>query len=263
MKTITQLTSLAFCTTFLFGCLGSNGSNVSSSLKMQLANNTTSLKASGAYSAATSPLTFGDDATTFTITDARMNIRDIRFDTSNVDGVVGTTQTITGPYVMDLLSGTSLPNDIVFDLPTGNYQRVDIRLDESNIGDGLVAADDALLGKALIISGTHDYNGVVDGTFTMTVQISEDIRFEPTNGFAVDTETGANVTLTYKVTDWLEDANNPGTKIDLSSCILANGLMDNTNHISLTEGTQCAGITESIGNIIKDNMKNKYDMSNG
>ena len=261
MKTITQLSTLAFCSTFLFGCLNNDASSVNSSLNMQLANNTTSLKASGAFSAATAPLTFSDDQTTFTITDARMNIRDIRFDTSNVDGVVGTTQTVAGPYVMNLLTGTALPNNIVFDLPTGNYQRVDIRLDESNIEDGLLAPDDALLGKALIVSGTHDYTGVADGTFTMTIQISEDIRFEPTNGFAVDADTGANVTLTYKVTDWLEDANT-GTKINLTACIFENGLMDNTNHISLTESTQCTGITESIGNIIKENMKNKYDMSN-
>lgn len=261
MKAFTQYTTAILCLTLLIGCKESEETAASSSLNMQLANNSTSLKASGAYSAATAPVTFDDNTTTFTITEARMNIRDIRFDTSNTD-IAGTTYTVAGPYVMDLLSGTASPNNIVFDLPTGNYQRVDIRLDEANIEDGLLAADDALLGNALIIKGTHNYNSVPDGTFTLTVKVSEDIRFEPTNGFAVDTTTGANITLTYKVTDWLEVPGNPGTKIDLTSCVAANNLMDVSNHIALTEGTQCAGIQESIGNLIKTNMKNKYDMSN-
>ena len=263
MKTITQLTTLALCTTFLFGCKATDDATSgsgNSSLKMELANNVVTQKASGGFSAATAPLTFSDSATTFTITEARMHVRDIRFDTSSTD-LPGTAHTVAGPYIMDLLAGTAYPNNIEFDLPTGNYQRVDIRLDESNIEDGLLTAEDPLLGKALVVSGTHDYNGVADGTFTMTIKISEDIRFEPTNGFAVDTETGANVTLTYKVTDWLEDPNTL-LKIDLSSCIASQGLMDNVNHIALTEGTQCEGITESIGNIVKENMKNKYDMSN-
>jgi hypothetical protein len=211
-------------------------------------------------SRAADPITFTDGATTFTITEARMNIRDIRFDTSDTD-LVGERYTIAGPYIMNLMDGTALPNNIVFDAPAGEYKRVDIRLDEANIEDGILVEGDELLQNALIIKGTHDYNGVTDGTFSLIVKVSEDIRFQPTNGIIVATDAGTDVTLNYTVTDWLEDPNNVGTKIDLSSCIAAKNLMDASNHIALTEGTQCEGITESIGNIIKENMKSKYDVS--
>ena len=67
--------------------------------------------------------------------------------------------------------------------------------------------------------------------------------------------------LNYSVTDWLENPASPGTMIDLNACIAADQLMDNQNHIALDQGTQCAGISESVGNLIKENMKNKYDFS--
>ena len=118
MKAFTQYTTVILCATLLIGCKNSEETAANSSLNMQLANNSTSLKASGAYSAAIAPVTFNDNTTTFTITEARMHVRDIIFDTSNTD-VVGATSTVNGPYVMDLLSGTASPSNVAFDLPTG------------------------------------------------------------------------------------------------------------------------------------------------
>lgn len=255
------LSVVGLSATILAGC-AENAGTATSSLSMVVSNGTVAAKPSVAgVTAQATPVTFSDGTTTFTITEARMNIRDIRFDTSTSDTVVGETYTIAGPYVMNLLDGTALPADIVFTAPAGNYQRVDIRLDEANIEDALLAQTDELLTNALIIKGTHDYNGVTDGTFTITVKVTEDIRFEPVNGIVVDTDAGANIVLSYNVTDWLENPDAPGTMIDLSSCIAADGLMDAQNHIALNEGTQCAGIAASIGNLVKDNMKNKYDFS--
>ena len=129
-----------------------------------------------------------------------------------------------------------------------------------DVQDGVVADTDELFtagstNNALLIKGTHDY--VAGGTFTISVKVSEDIRFQPTNGLVVDTDTGANIVLNYNVTDWLEDPLNPGTKVDLGACVA--GLIDGANHVAMTEGTDCGFAAGSIGNIIKDNMKNKYD----
>lgn len=246
----------------LAGCADNTGT-ATSSLSMVVSNGAVVAKPMvvGVSAAPASPVTFSDGTTTFTITEARMNIRDIRFDTINSDTVTGDRYTIAGPYVMNLLDGTALPANISFAAPAGNYQRVDIRLDESNIEDGILADTDELLTNAFIIKGTHDYNGVTDGTFTLVVKVTEDIRFEPTNGIVIDTDAGADVVLNYNVTDWLEDPAALGTMIDLTSCIAANGLMDAQNHIALDEATQCSGISASVGNLIKDNMKNKYDFS--
>lgn len=234
-----------------------NTSTVQSSIGMILKNTSASTKPG---SRAVGDLTFSDGTTTFTITEARLNIRDIVLDTSNTT-VAGSPYTIDGPYVMNLIDGTAAPANIVFDAPAGEYKRMDVRIDESNIEDGLLTDGDALLGNALIVKGTHDYNGVADGTFTLTVKVSEDIRFEPTNGIVVATDAGTDITLNLSVSDWLEDPLNAGTKIDLTSCVAAKNLMDSSDHIALNEGTQCEGITESIGNIIKENMKNKYEFS--
>ncbi|MDH5694089.1 MAG: hypothetical protein OEZ47_13395, partial [Gammaproteobacteria bacterium] len=124
----------------------------------------------------------------------------------------------------------------------------------------LLLAGDTLLGNALVVTGTHTLDP--QGTFTLTVRVTEDIRFEPVGGFIVDSAVGANVQLVYNVTDWLENPDSLGTPVDLTTCITTNTLMDAvTKHIALNEGTQC-GQSKSIGNIIKDNMKNKYDVSN-
>lgn len=249
----------------LVGCLQDSGSNDksnsdNSSLKMQLAN-TPLGGAASLYTAVGDVLVFSDGATTFTITEARMNIRDIRFDTSSTETADVATE-VNGPYIMDLVNGSALPQDITFDLPNGNYPRVDIRLDEANIEDGMLDEGDELLGNALVVKGTHNYLGVTDGTFTLTLKVSEDIRFEPVGGFVVDADAGADITLTYEVTDWLEDPAAPGTKVNLTACILADGLMDElTHHVAMDQNTQCTGITESIGNLIKENMKTKYDAS--
>lgn len=271
MKTnMTLITTLGLSTLALAGCFGGgdeNNGSATSHLSMLVQNNAGLNKpvVAGVSSAAVAPIQFSDNVTTFTITEARMHVRDIRFDTSTSDLVAGETYTVTGPFVMDLLDGSALPSDIAFSAPEGNYQRVDIRVDEANPGDGIVADTDELVGNALIIKGTHNYNsGANAGTFTITVKVTEDIRLEPTNGIIIDSDTGANVVLNYRVTDWLEDSANPGAMIDVTSCIAdpQMALIDSNNHITLDEGTQCPGITESIGNLIKDNMKNKYDFSN-
>lgn len=257
MKTIKHMTISVCCAALLSACGPEDAANTGSSLSMRVGTNSSTVsKPMGVHYAASAPLAFSDGTTTFTITEARMNVRDIR-----VTSDAANTVTVAGPYIMDLVTGSALPQNVVFDLPTGNYTRVDIRLDESNIEDSLLSTTDALLTNALIIKGTHNYNNVTDGTFSITVKVSEDIRFEPAAGYAVDSTKGANIALTYKVTDWLENSSAPGTMIDLTSCITAQSLMDADHHISMTEGTQCTGITESIGNLIKNNMKTKYSLN--
>ncbi len=255
---------LGLASASLTGCFEeaeSEDVGATSSLAMMVQNKAVTAASSLAGATAT-PITFSDGATTFTITEARMHVRDVRFDTSDSDLASEDTYTITGPYVMNLVDGTAIPSELTFNAPVGNYKRVDIRLDEANEGDGVVTASDELHGNALVIKGTHDYNGGANaGTFTLTVKVSEDIRFAPTNGIIVDTDSGADIVLNYRVTDWLENPLSAGTMIDLTSCVAALSLIDAYNHITLNEGTQCAGITESIGNLIKENMKKKYDFS--
>lgn len=90
--------------------------NKLSNFNMVINDNVTSSQKSmsRALSAGETAVSFSDGAITFTITGARMNIRDIRFDTSNLDTVAGTTHTVVGPYVMNLLDGTALPSNTVF-----------------------------------------------------------------------------------------------------------------------------------------------------
>jgi len=263
-KQTMMISALSLSVALLAGCAKDPAS---SNLTMTISNVATVAKVTNNVNAApAAPVTFTDGVTEFTITEARMHIRDIRFDTSDTANV-GERYTITGPYVMNLMDGTAQPSNIVFDAPAGEYKRVDIRLDEANVEDAPLAAGDVLLGNALVIKGTHDYGtpGTNAGTFSLTVKVSEDIRFEPVTGIVVGTDTGANINLVYNVTDWLEDPDvalaGSGAKIDVSACIAANpGVLDaGTGHITLDEGTQCA--EGSFGNIIKDNMKNKYDFS--
>jgi hypothetical protein len=263
-KQFFTLSAIGLASAMLMGCASDEAApSGDNPFSIEVFNSASTSKASveGVSSAASGTVSFQDAVgTTFTISEARLNVVDIILDTAAGDAEAEQTYTVNGPYIMDLVAGTSLPGDMVFAPPVGNYQRLDVRVAESDVEDGLLAADDPMLvggpaNSSLYVAGTHNYNG--GGNFTIFIKISEDIRFEPAAGIVVDTDTTAEVVLKLDVVDWLEDPSNVGSKLDLTTCM--SGLVDQDNNVEITEDTTCGA--ENMGTTIKTNMKNGYDFS--
>ncbi|MDH5228618.1 MAG: hypothetical protein OEZ58_06980 [Gammaproteobacteria bacterium] len=241
----------------LYAC-GSDPSQ--SNFKIVVTDDTPSSKASVENSVATGPVTFTDGSTIFTVTEARANIRNIEFDTSADSANPGTTHAINGPFVMNLLTGAAEPSSIIFTPPAGTYNRVDVRLDDADLSDGVLADGDELLNNTLVIKGTHDYGA--GGNFSIILKFNEDVRFEPAAGITISEDGGASVELALNVSDWLvvDPVGAPNVALDLTSCFGTDiTLTGNDFVLDDTAGTTCN--STDVENLIKTNMKNMYDFS--
>jgi len=232
----------------------------SSSFKMSVANSAVA-KPSAGNSAPAVPVTFTDGTYTYTVTEARINVRDFGFDPSADVSSSADKVEIAGPFVFDLYNNTASPSLPSFDLPAGNYQRLDIRFDDADAADGVLAAGDELLNNSMIVKGTYTNGGAVNSTFSILLKFNEDLRLEPVGGIVVDTGASVDVLMNLRVTDWLKDSY--GNAISLTGCIAGYTAGD---VVALTDdgSTSCNdsnGDPVDLESVIKGNLKNKYDFS--
>lgn len=196
--------------------------------------------------------TFTDvGGTSFTITTARVNIRHIEFDHAdeNADSTDNKVK-ITGPFVYDLINQTSSPAISVIDLPTGTYKRIDIRLDDAEVSDGVVTATDQLAENTMYIAGTY---GADANSFEFLLEFNEDIRFEDATGISVDVTTATDMLLTLDVTDWLDG-------INITQCIEDDEVVVDSDGALLVDDNNSGGNCSDMEGTIKTNIKNSYDL---
>lgn len=115
------------------------------------------------------------DGASFTLTQARIHLRDIRLDLPKgikCADVIGPTNGVTckgsdsggsgsgtlvvdGPLVVDLMTGVSTPDLSGVVIPAGNYKRIDFRLEEGHADElpATVRIDDRAKGEC---SGAED-----------------------------------------------------------------------------------------------------------
>lgn len=191
---------------------------------------------------------FADDAgTVFTLTNAQVVVRDIKLDLpvgivcADVNGILEgafcepaqgpgeeDTVVIEGPFVMDLLTRTSVPSLENVVIPAVNYRRVDFRLKEE----------------------TQPWSFSVDATFMHEAQpanlqlrlaINEDARVEnPT----IQLDANGTLVVAFDTASWLNGA-------PIAAC-LANGDLVVTGGVMVVdENSACDGIHDAI----KDNVK--------
>ena len=141
---------------------------------------------------------------------------------------------IVGPFVIDLVTGTSTPSLADVEIPEGTYKRVDIRVDDG----------DSLDGNSFVAIAAFEYEGA-PATLDLALHFNEDIRIEHPDGVALGPDT--DLVAEFVVNDWLAG-------IDIAGCIddadleLVDGVVtiDET-----TDNGSCSGIE----NTIKNNMK--------
>jgi hypothetical protein len=97
-------------------------------------------------------------ATTVSLTDVQVSVRDIKFDFDAKDGhfkkdstFVDHDQKLNGPFVVDLLNAGSFVDQIITSvvIPNAKYQKVSFSLSPDTVAG-------AMLGKTILIAGTVD-----------------------------------------------------------------------------------------------------------
>jgi hypothetical protein len=153
---------------------------------------------------------------------------------------------VEGPFVVDMIAGTSTPSLTNFLIPAGLYTRIDIKLHKAEDGETL-PADDPLNGHSLVATGTFEYQGELH-TLHLRLKFTEEIRFKDPAGIEV-AETGANdVVVSLDETTWFRG-------INLVACLDAGDLTlaaDGSLTIDDNSGENGCG---EIENIIKDNIE--------
>lgn len=164
-----------------------------------------------------------------TLTEARIVVKAIDFDPiplcqtevespdegSNEDDDTN----LPGPFVVDLLTNTSLPETDSFIILSGRFCEMDLdfdQLDEADVPDG-IDADDSIVGNALILRGTRD-----DGTL-FEVRLSQDDKFKlaagSDDGFAIPgSETETRLFVGFDLDTWF-------TGVDLDSATISDGIV--------------------------------------
>lgn len=154
---------------------------------------------------------------------------------------------VEGPFIADLIQGTSTPSLTTLLIPSGLYTRIDVRIEESKAEDGLLAAGDPLLGRSLYARGSFEYQGTTH-ELQLRLKFNEDVRFESKTGIEV-AETAANdIVLSLDENAWFKG-------INLAACLDEGNLTleaDGSLVIDEESGEDECG---DIENVIKDNIE--------
>jgi hypothetical protein len=212
------------------------------------------------------PVTFkSSDGVTFTLTEARIHLRDIRLDLpqgTRCEDVRATlhlaeckggdsgsgsgTVVIPGPIVVNLMTGATTPDLTELRIPAGTYKRIDFRLEEAKSGE--VAANEPLLGYSLVVRAGFERSGT-SSTLEMKLKFSEDARFESATGVAVP-EGGSLVTL-LRPAIWLEG-------LPLGACMQKGDVEIAGNVVRIDDRAKgdCSGAEDTV----KRNIKRSGDL---
>lgn len=213
-----------------------------------------------------SALAFTDaQGTVFRILSAQAHVRDIRLDlpdSSDCRGldvrppVTCTAERLEakGPFRVDLLAGTSLPEWGRIPIPAGTYSRLDVRFSEAEGKGNPVPAGHALAGNTLILAAEFAWKGRVDRRLELALKFTEDMRFEAEGGLRLQPATAYSLVMGLRVDRWMRN-------VGITKCLEDGDLsLDASGNLSLSEG-QGRGGCSSIENTIKDNLKNSGDLS--
>lgn len=281
-----KLVTTLLTATALAACGGANGASstngdVTSGLQIKLTSSAAAPAAAKAVDPAPAPtdLALTDmDGTSFMIDTARASVQDIEVDLpegvecedsedsqdsenegsetlsdDSSDLLTCESETedfkIRGPFVLDLVAGTSTPDISGLGLPTGVYDRVEIKFEEAEVEDGLVSAEDPLAGNTLYLSGFFKYDPndteEVEKTFELALKFSEDAEFANPTGINIDSLSADDLVLNFDVAGWF-------SALPITSCIMNGDLAVVDNHLMISDSTgDCQNLEDNLKNAIK------------
>ncbi|MCB0221412.1 MAG: hypothetical protein KDH09_17070 [Chrysiogenetes bacterium] len=265
-----KLSATLFTAALLAACGGGSGSatgvDVVSGVRIQA----TSSAAATASAKATDPVPAGlamadQDGTVFVMDTARASVKDVEIELpegmeceDSEDDIASELLTcesvddsfaIKGPFVLDLIAGTSTPDISAVGLPSGTYSHVAVKFEEAEVEDGLVPAEDPLAGHTIYLSGTFKFDpndaGETEKTFEMLLKFSEEAEFANVAGATIDSLAADDLILSLDVASWF-------SALPITSCITNGDLQVVDNHLMISDATgDCQNLEDTLKEAIK------------
>lgn len=207
------------------------------------------------------------DGLVFTLTAAHAFLRDIRLDLpkgtkcedvkdelalatckSNDSGDDSKTILVDGPYAVDLLASTAVPDLSALRIPSLTYRRIDFRLEDGR-GDDAIAQAANMVDVSFRASADFTYEGQ-PARLELALKFNEDARFESEAGVSVSGEDEALVAR-MDPGIWLQG-------LPIKSCLDKGdvGIVDGVLRIDEQAGGDCSAAEGSI----KENIKRSGDL---
>lgn len=105
---------------------------------------------------------------------------------------------VRGPFVIDLMTGEATPSLADVRVPSLAYSRIDVRIEEGELDEGVLRAGDELIERSLAARARAEYMETPI-ELVLLLDFNEDIRFEMPAGVP----SGPMLDLTFDVASWL------------------------------------------------------------
>jgi hypothetical protein len=260
-----RTTLLSAAALALTACDGGNGASLHFSVRERVSSGSAiNHTVQAAEEVPTAPTFQSSDGASFTLTQARIHLRDIRLDlpkgTKCADVIANTvgaecmggdsgsgsgTLVVRGPIVVDLMTGLSTPDLSAVVIPAGNYKRIDFRLEEGHADE--LPAGETLIGYSLKVSADAAQAG--GKKLELALKFSEDARFDSATG--VDVPEGGKLIAMLQPTKWL-------TGLPLASCISKGDVTVEADTVRIDDRAkgECSGAED----LVKRNIKTSGDL---
>ncbi len=144
--------------------------------------------------------------TLFHISEVRLHVDEVEVELQDsTQWNEETDWTVKGPFVVDLLSGSSTPAIPAVSLPALVYDEIDLNLTPAIAGHGVVAGD-PLVGHTAVIRGTFAYDGESDRNFTIALSLDE-IEVENESGINLSPGRLSYLSVSFNAYRWLDGLN--------------------------------------------------------
>jgi hypothetical protein len=160
----------------------------------------------------------------------------------SASGSSGDKITIRGPFVVDLVDGTSTPEIANVTIPAGHYRRVDVRF--SNDGHGKLDASDPLHDLTFVADGKFTPNGAGEMPFNLALDFNEEARFESEAGIDISEESVKDVLLKLDVSKWF-------SALPVGNCMEEGALAADGDMLVIDERAECSHIERDLKDAIK------------
>jgi len=150
---------------------------------------------------------------------------------------------VAGPFVADLMTGSTTPALEGITIPAGVYRRVDVRFDDVREDWNLVTDADPLLGNTFVVAGTILAD---EQRFRIEIDMNVEARYRNDAGIAVSSEAPVEVVLNLDPSGWFEE-------VAISQCI-ADGDFSIVDDVVLIRdsGSNCQDIERDLRGAIRD-----------
>ena len=179
---------------------------------------------------------------------ALVSLSDIRFKMLN-----DTDQTrvdLKGPYVADLLSGSTVPSLAEVSIPSGLYKEIELKIAKSDVNDS-AGVDQSILGRSIYLVGTYTTIANVSKDFELAFELGEEFKIVNDQGVSLEANALSTVNMIFNLTTWFDFSDKTINSSSLDFEDISAG------SISLTKDS--GEIESALMEVIKDRIKESAD----